>query len=412
MIGGFSDDFQHFKDTTGYDSFTDESGKEWGSNIGFSKRWRNSNIRSPNIVAGFQFKIGPSSGERWKIKLPNPQKIILGRYRGGDVNLFFPRKLTEGNDWFGDLVFRKRGGYFVQIKWDADLKGYGYLGKEIPHGTYGKHNYFLLGEDGKDHYFRSHPNPGIRFANPRDGQWHSLLAVIFNDWYRNKSVNFAQSGLYPTIGLWYSHIPTFKYEDFEFVGMGIDNQNMPPGPPIKFGIRDSNATIGDTPLPEHALQIRIDDVPTEQVFIRNFYAANVIYHGPIPPQNPPTECVAQAKAVSDAQVKLQKLLDREKEARENFQKHIHDVGGGLSTDNPWLQIINNLIDVEIPNALSDLGTAKFMYGECANIGFFRKRPFDSLRRWLQITGSDASQGIRSIMSSFSVSSIRQLIGSP
>jgi hypothetical protein len=74
------------------------------------------------------------------------------------------------------------------------------------------------------------------------------------------------------------------------------------------GIEDSNSVWGDNPFwPEHALQIRIDDVPTEQVEIRNVYAAKVKYIGEIPPQNPAALCRSEAKAISDAQVKIEEL---------------------------------------------------------------------------------------------------------
>ena len=61
VIGNFNDDFDHFKDTTGYGSYRFLPREQ-----GVSKRWKNSNIRSANIVCGFQFKIGPDPGERWK----------------------------------------------------------------------------------------------------------------------------------------------------------------------------------------------------------------------------------------------------------------------------------------------------------------------------------------------------------
>jgi hypothetical protein len=58
---------------------------------------------------------------------------------------------------------------------------------------------------------------------------------------------------------------------------------MFPNGPLKGSIEESNIVIGDELFrPEHALQIRIDDVPLNQIEIRNVYAADVIYHGAIP----------------------------------------------------------------------------------------------------------------------------------
>jgi hypothetical protein len=59
VIGGFNDDFEHFKNVTPYDKFEENSNVV---NFGVSKRWKNSNIRSDGIVCGFQFKIGPILG--------------------------------------------------------------------------------------------------------------------------------------------------------------------------------------------------------------------------------------------------------------------------------------------------------------------------------------------------------------
>jgi hypothetical protein len=55
--GNISDDFDKYKTTTGYGIF--------GREHGYSHRWKNTKIRSANIVIGFQFKIGPEVAYRW-----------------------------------------------------------------------------------------------------------------------------------------------------------------------------------------------------------------------------------------------------------------------------------------------------------------------------------------------------------
>lgn len=66
VIGGFNDDFRHFTDFTGYKHFEPTPTNDLGWNVGVSKRWKNPNIRGAGIVCGFQFKIGPNVGERWR----------------------------------------------------------------------------------------------------------------------------------------------------------------------------------------------------------------------------------------------------------------------------------------------------------------------------------------------------------
>ena len=353
VVGGFSDNFDHFKDTTGYD----------GGWTGFSKRWKNSDIRSNSIVAGFQFKIGPNGGKRWQLPTKPTDPIKFIDFPSGDVNLFFPRSIDQA-DWFSDLFTHRRGGYSVAIKWNDNLETFGYLSKEFPHGNYSGNHFEHEFADP----FGDQPNPIKDIPNfPRDGEWHSILAVIYNDWYRNVAVGSAgSSSLFPTIVLWYSDTPTHNFNEFTFLGMGVDrhnivNENSDTDPPLLFSIADSNTVVGDNPLfVEHALQIRIDDVPTEQVEIRNVYAANVIYHGPIVPTNP-VVCIPEAKAVSDAQVRIDDLLKQATEARKKIRS---PGGGGFSTDNPWLQILNNIMDTELPNARSNLSRAKFIYEKC------------------------------------------------
>ena len=375
VIDGFSDDFDRFKEFTTFDS--DDS-------TGYSHRWKNSNITSANIVCGFQFRIGPDVGERWK---EDGSGIIIERreVKSGDVSIHLPRV---------DELTRDRGGYIVEIKWyitQAEGNGVvteGKLGKEIPHSTYGKENYFLS----EPHNFRSQPNPRPNLPQAKDGNWHSILAVIYNDYYNHNQPD-------PTIGLWYCPLPTHDFDDFIFLGLSIDKGDMKPRGPLRRPVLNS-----DHPFKiEHALQIRIDDVPTPQVKIRNVYAAEVRYHGAIPPLNP-VVCIPEAKAVNDAQVKVNEL---EMELK-MLEMDLSDLtGDALEQRKNQISFIKNTL---LPPKYFALSTAKFIYGECANVGFRRKRPFESLRNWLRITALDASQGIRSIMSSFSVSSIGQLIG--
>lgn len=379
VIDGFSDDFEQFKETTGYGNPLNPFREQ-----GWSYRWKNDKITAADMVAGFQFKIGPKVGWRWK---DNPLGTHLRDVKSGDVTLHFPRR----EPWSEGV----RGGYLVGIKWQVGTPPHrpfvaeGSLGKEIPHGTYHKGNGFF---DNKLSVAK--PTNRVLPGPVMDGQWHSFLGVIFNDFYNNVGR--------PMIGLWYSPIATHKFEDFMFLGMGIDNGRMPPSVPL------TDPMGGDATFKiEHALQIRIDDVDPDQIKIQNTYAANVRYVGP-PPN--PNVCIPEARAISDAQVTIDKLVNKANEAHMNMIKP--GIGFGSEEFNIWRDIHENLINVEIPNARRVLGIAKFNYGECRDLNWRRKRPFDSLRRWLQITDLDASQGVRSIMSSFSVSSIRQLIGSP
>ena len=381
VIGDFSDDFELFKQITGYGDPIN-AGPFLHREEGWSYRWKNDKITGADIVAGFQFKIGPKVGWRWKGGLLGQKD--LGDVKSGDVNLFFPRREPGG----------ERGSYLVQIKWNAKtppnppFEAEGILGKEIPHGTYRHGNAFF-----ENNLSVAKPTNRIMPAAVMDGQWHSFLAVIFNDFYNNVAR--------PMIGLWYSNIATHKFEDFIFLGLGIDNGLMSPRGPL------TDPMGGDSLFKiEHALQIRIDDVHPDQIKIQNTYAANVRYVGP-PPN--PNVCIPEARDVSDGQVKIEELQRRLNEAREKMMEAIKNHGLGSEEFNILRDIEENIINIEIPNARRVLGIAKFNYGECRGLNWRGKR--DSLRKWLEIIGLDATQGIRSIMSSFSVSSIRQLIES-
>jgi hypothetical protein len=214
--------------------------------------------------------------------------------------------------------------------------------------------------------------------------------------------NFQTSAEYPIIGLWYSHEATSNFADFSLPGMAADIGNMEPRGPLKEGIgRDQHPYIDiddwidllapplnwkeqiealdfipgvgylltlfggnlvgdDLALAEHALQIRIDDVPLDEIEIRNVYAANVNYIG-IHPSEYFAICTAEARAVLDAQAAIVKLQERLEEPRINYVKP----GRGFGDEpNPWRQIMDSIINIELPNARSDLRAAEFIYGRC------------------------------------------------
>jgi hypothetical protein len=77
VIGGFTDDFENFRDITDYDNFNGANIQCWG----VSKRWKNSNIRTESIVCGFQFKIGSHVEERWQEDTFTGSQIMLGPFQ-------------------------------------------------------------------------------------------------------------------------------------------------------------------------------------------------------------------------------------------------------------------------------------------------------------------------------------------
>jgi len=85
-----------------------------------------------------------------------------------------------------------------------------------------------------------------------------------------------------------------------------------------------------------------------------------------PPPNP-VICIPEAKAVNDAQAKV----DLKKKERDELGSDLGDLQGkDLEERRSKIEFYNNSL---IPLAKSDLSTAKFLYGECANIGFRRRK---------------------------------------
>ena len=224
-------------------------------------------------MCGFQFKIGPTIGSRIKVNPTTKKFEFLGEVDGGDINLHFPRRDGPGGD---------RGGYIVSLKWYRDNSSDDgripeeALDKEIPHGTYGRKNYFRL------HNFRGQPNPRLRPDKQiRDGNWHSFLAVIYNDWHHGRT--FATPDVFPIIGLWYSHEATSDFSKFRLLGMGADIGDMEPRGPLKEEIgKDQHPIIDpddllDFPDDIHEAACALDDIFLPGVgSIINFFGGDVV----------------------------------------------------------------------------------------------------------------------------------------
>ena len=411
-IGTFNDEFENFKTMTWYSHFDNENGIDLGLNFGVSKRWKNSNIRSDGIVCGFQFKIGPTVGVRTGLTEDTGFPFsAFGKVRGGDINVHFPRRDGPGGD---------RGGYIASLKWFTNRKvgggllTEGEMGKEIPHGEYHDKNHFKI----KIPNVLSQTNLKANLENPvsdpeleiLDGEWHSFLAIAYNDWYFRFEPDNPQEPtigklkgspeLLPVIGLWYSDTPTTNFNDFKLLGMGMDLGNMKPRGPLKEGIGDddhpiidigdildipnidslndfidshndiflpgvgsltnlfSNNAVGDDLFrAEHALQIRIDDVPENEIEIRNVYAASVKHVGIRSPQSF-SLCGAEARVINDIQAKIQDLQTKLTEA----QSHLTH-GFGSPEFEAWRQFSEQLNE-RIANASCELHAAEFNYLKC------------------------------------------------
>jgi len=127
LRGEINDDFNEWN-YFGYPQHTTEyssSGKH-----GYSHRWDNRDVRSANIVAGFQFKIGPHIAQQWQ---EIDGQTVYFDITKCSVDLKFPRM----NEPEGDPT--NRGVYMLTIDCFADgsevdgRKAVGKAGKEFPH---------------------------------------------------------------------------------------------------------------------------------------------------------------------------------------------------------------------------------------------------------------------------------------
>jgi hypothetical protein len=116
-----------------------------------------------------------------------------------------------------------------------------------------------------------------------------------------------------------------------------------------------NVVGDDIAVPEHPLQIRIGDVPLDEIEIRNVYSASVKYTGIHPSQQFAT-CNAEAKAIIDAQGAIVNL---EKEAA-NLSTEMKEGGPRY----PALKSKYDNIQRKLANTKAYLRAAEFIYGRC------------------------------------------------
>jgi hypothetical protein len=217
MLGAILGKFVHWgRYETGYNS-----GGE-----GPSQRWGNKEANKLNMVAGFDYKIGPDHGKR-----------------GDDeVSLKFPRCITARGT---------RLVYIPSIEWFVDGRNaVGKGGKEHPHP-----------DTNHDPFNKENPKPQV--GNIKDGQWHSFLAACYNDPANNNAI---------TIKEWVNPKANGKWEDYIYLGCSIDGtggKTVKPGPPAPFSAEGHS---GGT----HEMQIRIDEIPRDQLQIRNPFAVEVV----------------------------------------------------------------------------------------------------------------------------------------
>jgi hypothetical protein len=199
---------------------------------GPSLRWDNPDVTWRDMVAGFEFRIGPTHGER-----------------GDDeVSLKFPRCSIPKGD---------RGVYLSEIKWFVTrANSIGQTGSEWPHPTT-SHSKFNA----------DNPNPYI--GDIKDGRWHGFLAACYND---------SQNSV--VIKLWYNPTASGMFGDYVYLGSSIDSSdNILPIPTARYG---SLGHSGGT----HPMGIRIDEVPASDydrlgenewanLGIRNMFACEI-----------------------------------------------------------------------------------------------------------------------------------------
>jgi hypothetical protein len=200
---------------------------------GPSERWDNAKMNKLDMVAGFDFKIGPDFDYK--------TGTIQGNPLDGVVALKFPRCVSVGGE---------RGDYIPHIDWKVDDgNSIGMAGKEWPHPVTSQLKF-------------NTDNPMPQIGDIKDGKWHSFLAAVYNDPKNNDAV---------TIQLWYNPTASGNLQDYIYLGKSIDTptNRMEPGPILPY---DCQITTGGT----HPMQIRIDAIPENELFVRNMYAAEVI----------------------------------------------------------------------------------------------------------------------------------------
>ena len=270
VVGEISDDFEKYRDKSPY-------GHWYNLTYGYSQRWHNTKIRTANIVAGFQFKIGDSLSHRWKnMRFPWEPEWIPREH--GDVNLLLPRAEPGSED---------RGVYGVFIDWHKTDPSKPGVFKEIPHGDYSG------GFGFNDKFNEDNPDPPI--GNIYDAQWHGMLGAIWND--RDGTV---------TMSLWYNPLDTHVFRDFKFLGKAVDkspDKSIPPRSPLTLGLDQvdeapqGGAWGNELFRAEHDLSIRIDDVLPDELEVRNMFAVTVnLRHTVAPP--PPRYPVPNVRELS------------------------------------------------------------------------------------------------------------------
>jgi len=249
--GNISNKFDTWK-IVGIPQHTSSYSEGW---IGFSNRWQNDKIKSKNVVAGFQFRISSGDAKRWRRKPAignNIQWEYQEREHGG-VHLKFPRVhlMQDVNS-----NYALNGVYMLSIRWFVDMHiSEGRVGKEYPHPTTKGYNFKEFG---------SEPDPRPNIGHVGDGNWHTFVAAVWNQ------------GDIPIMALWYNPDPNYEWKNFEFLGYAGDRPEnvISPGPRFLLGIEE--VPLGVTPVGhKHDIEIRIDDIPTDQIEIRNMFAANV-----------------------------------------------------------------------------------------------------------------------------------------
>jgi hypothetical protein len=319
-VGSISTSFKHFKDITTYST---------GGWYGYSKRWKNSKLKKTNMVAGFEFKIGPDAARRWK---EDPLTGLPATYQDrteGGVFLKFPRCKHNSRD---------RGVYLLSLTWFADRRNsVGRAGKEFPHPT-------TIGAS-----FNIH-NPEPVIGDIKDGNWHGFLAAVYNDVYTGA----------PTMKLWYNHGATGHMKDYIELGSSEDTaeKKMEPGPILPWSIEWTGHKLLKV---EHDIEIRINDIPPKQLGIRNMFATEVIVEPNMPRTrtDPAYACRMQASTLREARIQFDRLEDKLRELQFRYTR--------LDTSSYEKQQIlaeMSRLRSELPSRMNNLGSALKAYNDC------------------------------------------------